>query len=115
MVGVEIHSWVKPQSELLLLATNAIAVDIGVEEVRLPWCIPQKLKVKLIVVKPIRRELHTTTRVIVKLPVVDIYCDESALLTDLVSDSSFYHIGLLQFWELQLNLGYGRQGNLHDS
>lgn len=36
MVGVEISSWVKPQSELLLLATDAIAVNIGVEEVRLP-------------------------------------------------------------------------------
>ena len=36
MVGVEISSWVKPQSELLLLATDAIGVNIGVEEVRLP-------------------------------------------------------------------------------
>lgn len=36
MVGVEISSWVKPQSELLLLATDAIGVNIGMEEVRLP-------------------------------------------------------------------------------
>jgi len=36
MVGVEISSWVEPQSELLLLATDTIAVNIGVEEVRLP-------------------------------------------------------------------------------
>jgi len=45
---VEISSWVKPETELLLPATFALAEDIGVESVRLSGDIAQEFEVYLI-------------------------------------------------------------------
>ncbi|KAJ8433759.1 hypothetical protein Cgig2_025922 [Carnegiea gigantea] len=47
-IGVEISSWVEPETELFLPATFALAEDIGVESVRLSGDIVQEFEVYLI-------------------------------------------------------------------
>lgn len=47
-IGVKICSWDKPEVELLLSVSFALAEDIGVKNVRVTTQIPQELKVYLI-------------------------------------------------------------------
>lgn len=47
-VSVEISRWVKPEVELLLSVSLALAEDISVKDIRITTQIPQELKVNLI-------------------------------------------------------------------
>lgn len=53
-IGVEISSGVEPEIELLLSVAFALTEHIGVENVWFPTHIPQKLKVYLVPVCPLR-------------------------------------------------------------
>lgn len=48
-VIVEVCSWIKPEVELLLSISFSLSEDIGVDCVWLPWWIPKKFEVYLVV------------------------------------------------------------------
>jgi hypothetical protein len=54
-VGVESLSGIKPEIELLFSVAFPLGEHIGMENIWLSSCIPQKLKVNLIVGRPLRR------------------------------------------------------------
>jgi hypothetical protein len=47
-ISVKISSWIKPEIELLLSVTLALAEYIGVKDVRIATQIPQELEVYLV-------------------------------------------------------------------
>lgn len=52
-VGVEVLGGVKPKMELLLFVTLALSKHIGMKSVRIPTEIAKKLKIYLIMCRPL--------------------------------------------------------------